>query len=203
MNVYDFDKTIYRFDSSKKFYFYCLKRHKKLFWHIFVSGFWGFLRVCGIIDLFTFKQKFFSFVRHINDIDKEVREFWDDEIININTWYFEKRKKRDVICSASPEFLIKEIAGRINETSIVVCSLIDKKTGLFENNSKNCKGEEKVRRLRDAGFTEFEEGYGDSISDVPMISMSKKHFRVVKDGKIIEFDKKYFEKYEKNKKQSN
>ena len=96
--------------------------------------------------------------------------------------------------------LIKEIAGRINKSSIVICSLIDKKTGLFESGSKNCKGEEKVRRLMDAGYKEFEEGYGDSISDVPMISMSKKHFRVVKDGKIIEFDKKYFEKYENDKK---
>ena len=30
MNIYDFDETIYDSDSTKDFYFYCLKRYPKM-----------------------------------------------------------------------------------------------------------------------------------------------------------------------------
>lgn len=30
MNIYDFDETIYDSDSTKDFYFYCLKKYPKI-----------------------------------------------------------------------------------------------------------------------------------------------------------------------------
>ena len=197
MNVYDFDKTIYKYDSSKRFYFFILGKKPILFWHLFVSGFWGLLFACHIIDLRLFKEYLFSIFKHIKDIDVLLKEFWDKEIININEWYFETRKSKDVVCSASPEFLVAEGMKRVNKSVIVIGSKIDKKTGKFEEGAKNCKGEEKVSRLKEAGFSSFECGFGDSKSDVPMISLASNRFRVVKN-KVVPFDEKYFEKYDKS-----
>lgn len=193
MNVYDFDKTIYKYDSPTKFYFFCIKRHKKLIFHLFKTAFWGALKGLGIISLQKFKEKFFSFVQKIPNIEQEVKKFWDKEFANINYFYFDKRKKGDVICSASPYFLIEDIAKRVNESSIVICSEIDEKTGKFASGAKNCKGEEKVARLREAGYEKFEQGYGDSKSDIPMLKMCEQPFRI-KNGKVTTFNEKYFEK---------
>lgn len=197
MNVYDFDKTIYKYDSSKRFYFFILRKKPLLFFHLFVSGFWGLLLAVHLVELRTFKEYFFSIFRHISNIDLLLKEFWDKEVLNINVWYLKSRKPDDVVCTASPEFLVREGMDRVNKRAIVIGSKIDKKTGKFEENTKNCKGEEKVARLKEAGYTTFQNGYGDSISDVPMLTLCQNRFRVVK-SEIVPFEKKYFEKYEKS-----
>ena len=42
MNIYDFDKTIYKSDSTKDFYFYCLKRYPKMLLTVPMTA-WAFL----------------------------------------------------------------------------------------------------------------------------------------------------------------
>ncbi len=193
MNIYDFDKTIYRNDCCYKFYFYLIKQKPKLFWHIFKVGYWGFLKIIRIVPLKKFKEKLFSIVKYFPDIKNTVKKFWDNEIININEWYFDKREKDDVICSASPRFILDEIVKRINIDATLICSEIDEKTGLYLDGFENCKGEQKVVYLKQHNYTFFNEGYSDSNSDIPMLKMCKKRYRVTK-GKISEFEKKYFEK---------
>lgn len=193
MNLYDFDKTIYKYDSPSKFYFYCIKTHPKIWWHLFVSGFWGFLKSVNIINLSKFKEKFFSFILYLPDYKKDLQLFWDKEIKNVNAWYYEQMKDDDVICSATPRFMMESIIEKLNPKATLVCSEIDIKTAKFLPNETNCKGENKQVKLKNLGFVSFEEGYGDSLSDVPMLKMAKKRFRVVSDGKIVEFDKKFFE----------
>ncbi len=191
MNLYDFDETIYKYDSPSRFYFFCLRRHPKIWWHLLKSGFWGACKALKIIDLKRFKEKFFSFILHL-DYEKDLEKFWEKEINNINAWYFEKRKDDDVICSATPRFMMEYITNKINPKAILICSEIDAKTAKFKANEQNCKGEVKAQKLKNLGLITFDEGYGDSLSDVPMLKLSKKRFRVINGGEIIEFDKKFF-----------
>ena len=185
MNVYDFDKTIYLKESTRKFYFFCLKRNKKHFFHIFKVIFWGFLRGIRVISLKKFKEKFFSFTKFVPDLEKKVEEFWDDEFFNINYWYFEKRKRGDVVCSASPRFLLENIVARINKNAKLVCTEYDIESQKIIG--ENCKGEEKVKRLKELGYDEFENGFSDSKSDIPMLKMCKKAYKVKKE-KVFHWD---------------
>lgn len=193
MNLYDFDKTIYYGDSPVKFYIFCLKKYPKIWWHLFKSGFWFVLKSLHIINPSEFKERIFSFILYLPDYKKEVEIFWEREIKNIYSWYYEQMRDNDVICSATPRFLMETIIEKLNPKATLVCSEIDIKTAKFLPNETNCKGENKQVKLKKLGFVSFEEGYGDSLSDVPMLKMCKKRFRVLKGGKIVEFDKKFFE----------
>ncbi len=192
MNLYDFDKTIYKFDSPTKFYFFCLKKHPRIWWHLFKSAFWGTLKSLHIITLSKFKEEHFSFILYLPDHKKDLDLFWEKEIKNINSWYYDQKRDDDVICSATPRFIMETIVPKINPKATLICSEMDEKTLKFKKNETNCKGENKVVKLKAKGFTSFEEGYSDSNSDVPMLKMCKKRF-LVKNGEIFKFDEKYFD----------
>jgi phosphoserine phosphatase len=117
----------------------------------------------------------------VPDLEKAVKEFWDKEFFNINYWYFEKRRRWDIVCSASPRFLLQDIVGRINKDAKLVCTEFDVQTQKIVG--ENCKGEEKVSRLKQLGYTHFKDGYSDSKSDFPMLSLCENKYRV-KKGKI-------------------
>ena len=62
MNVYDFDKTIYRGDSTKDFYFFLLRRHPVLIRYL-PKQIMGFLRhLSGKYTKTEWKEAFFSFL---------------------------------------------------------------------------------------------------------------------------------------------
>lgn len=191
MNLYDFDKTIYDGDSPPKFYLYCLARHPRIWWHPLTLAFWGAARGLRLINISKFKEKFFSFILYLPDYKKDLRKFWDREIKNIFPWYYEKRRENDVICSATPRFMMSVVLEKLNRTATLVCSEIDDKTARFLPGESNCRGKNKATKLRALGLESFENGFGDSLGDVPMLKMCKNRFRV-KKGKVFEFPDKYF-----------
>jgi len=192
MNLYDFDKTIYRHDSPTQFYFYVLKRKPYLFWHLFVVLYYRILKLLNIIDMRRYAEKLYSVAKYLKNLDSFVCSFWDIEERNINAWYYEKRQEDDVICSATPSFILNEIKKRINNSATLICSNYDLKTCRYHNKkSDRCSGKEKVSRLKELNFTNFENGYSDSKTDIPMLSLCKNKF-LVKNGIISEFDKSYF-----------
>ena len=71
INSYDFDKTIYDGDSSADFYKYCLKRNKKVLLQVPVQLWGTLLYVIKIIDKTKFKEKIFSFLKRIDNIDNK------------------------------------------------------------------------------------------------------------------------------------
>ena len=82
---------------------------------------------------------------------------------------------------ASPYFLLEPIATKLKVN--LIATEVDKKNGKFK--SKNCYGEEKVRRFREEyKNTTINEFYSDSMSDRPMMNISKKAFLV--KGDVIE-----------------
>ncbi len=184
MNVYDFDNTIYSGDSTMDFYFFCLKKHKKiallapslgiafLKYYVFKSG-----------TKTQFKEKMYSFLRFC-DTDKDVAEFWDLHIKNLKKWYLQQKRSDDVIISASPEFLLKPLEKKLDFT--VIASRVDKNSGKYTG--KNCYWDEKVLRFReiykDAQIDKF---YSDHYSDEPLALISKDAF-IVEENNIIPWD---------------
>lgn len=179
MNVYDFDNTIYDGDSSVDFYVFCLKRHPSIL-GCFPKQVWGaILYGMGRITKVRFKETFFCFLQKLENIDEEVNLFWDRGEDRIKEWYHARKKPDDLIISASPLFLLKNICDRL-QVRYLIASSVNPKTGKFEG--CNCYGPEKVSKFfeifPDKKINEF---YSDSVSDIPMARIAHKSFLVRKD----------------------
>ena len=185
MNIYDFDKTIYKNDSTADFYFFCLKRHPKMLKKV-PQLIWAFgLYMLTIYTKTQFKEKMYTFLTCIDDIDKEVGDFWDKRYENIKDYYKTTKHETDVVISASPEFLVKEGCKRLG-ISKVIASRVDKKTGKYTG--ENCWGEEKVKRLMEhIPDAECETFYSDSLSDTPLAKIAKKAY-IVKKEELIDWN---------------
>ena len=184
INCYDFDGTIYDGDSSVDFYKYCLKRNKKVLLSLPNQILGVILYIFKIIDKTKFKEKVFSFLKYIDNIDNYIKDFWDIHLANIKKWYLEQQESSDLIISASPEFLLKPLEKKMKFK--VIASKVDKKTGKFL--LKNCHDYEKVRRLDEAyPNTKINKFYSDSYADKPLMDIAKEAF-LVKKNELIKID---------------
>jgi phosphoserine phosphatase len=183
INLYDFDETIYDGDSSVDFFKYCMKKHKSIYFNLPKMGGAALLYALHIWTKTRMKETIFSFVQKVDDIDKEVEEFWKTHKKNIKQFYNDKKHDKDIIISASPEFLLAPIAKELKVMDMMA-SPVDKKTGKFDG--LNCHDVEKVRRLNEK-YTDYEveETYSDSLkSDEPILRLAKKPY-IVKKNKLI------------------
>ena len=172
MNVFDFDGTIYHGDSSKDFFFYCLKHYPKTRGKIFPVMGYGLLFGLKIVKKKTFKQKLFSIVTKIPDVDKAVSDFWLEHKKNIKKWSMEMKQETDVIISASPEFLLEPICAELG-VECLMATRVDKATGLFDG--ENCHGKEKVTRFYSRyPNAEIDEFYSDMYCDTPLALIAKR-----------------------------
>ena len=179
MNVYDFDKTIYRDDSTVDFFLFCIKTHKKTLLSLPKTIFYGAGYLLGVYEKTTFKQVFFKFLTFLSDTDESVAQFWLQNQHKIKKWYIEKSEPTDIIISASPEFLLAPVCSHAR----LIGSRVDSKTGRFEG--KNCYGKEKVARLHEQlPHCVISEFYSDSLSDAPLAKLAEKAY-IVKGNKII------------------
>lgn len=179
MKVYDFDHTIYRGDSTVDFYFYCLRRHPLLLRFLPVQV-WGVilykLRLCPKERM---KEAFFSFLKGLDDPDREINDFSDRYLCRMQSWYMKGGSSADVVISASPVFLIEQFSKKTTRF-VVIASEVDMMTGRFW--SRNCYGDEKIRRFRERFPDEsVEEFYSDSDSDLPFARLAKRAYKVKKD----------------------
>lgn len=180
MNVYDFDKTIYNGDSTADFYLFSLKRHKKILFLIpslAVAFTKYYLFKKGTKT--EFKEKMYRFLKYC-DIEKDVMDFWDKNECKVKDFYFVIQREDDVIISASPEFLLKEICKRIKIKNLIA-SKVDSRSGIYDG--INCHGEEKVKRFRQVFKNEpIDDFYSDSFSDTPLALIAKKAYMVNKNS---------------------
>lgn len=93
----------------------------------------------------------------------------------------QQKQNTDVIVSASPEFLIKEMCDRLG-VSWYVASQIDFKTGKVQRSI--CRGQEKVIQFREKYPDVYvDKSYGNSESDKPIIAIGE-HGYMVKNHSI-------------------
>lgn len=186
MNVYDFDGTIYNGDCTIDFYLWNLRKHPMLVRYLWrqLWGIWLYLWKKN--NKRQLKSNFFVFLQGI-DVEKEVADFWDYKAKNIERWYLEQKQKTDLIISASPEFLIKEICMRL-QIQFPICTVVNTLTGQLEG--ENCRGKEKLNRFLNIYPQEkIDKFYSDSLLDQPLADRAQYAFRVCK-GMVVRWNRR-------------
>ena len=189
-DIYDFDKTLVPFDSGSLFIAYCLIHYPWIIITapIILAG--GLLTLLGIISFTKFKRTCFLFVPLI-PLKRAVKGFWDKHEKQVYPWFFQ-RKRKGVVISASPDFLLKEIAARAG-MDYLICTRHNEKTGSIIG--ENCRGREKVRRLNEE-ISDYKivDVYSDSYKhDKYIFSLAEGCCYHIEKGKRVKF--KYKEKY--------
>lgn len=186
VDIYDFDKTVVPFDSALKYWGFCMVHNP---WIILLLPFqfiWGMMMLTHIISVRTCKKVAFLYIRLINN-EKNVKKYWDKYEKYVYDWFKpENRKRTTVIISASPDFLIEEIARRM-KVDYVICTTHDRKHGIMR--SEVCRHAEKVRRFRGSVARRGSHGrlQRQHKSDRYIFALGKRDFLVTK-GKIEEFN---------------
>ncbi|MDR2505518.1 MAG: haloacid dehalogenase-like hydrolase [Oscillospiraceae bacterium] len=174
MNVYDFDGTIFKGDSTAAFYNWCVHQHPRAL-ALLPKQIWRLIslpRDCGITQV---KEVLFAFLPLIPDMQKELRLFWNANEHRIYPWYLKQKRADDVIISASPRFLLEPICERLGVT--LIASEVDPATGKCL--CENCSKQNKPLRFREIfGNAAVEEFYSDSEGDLPMARLAERAYRV-------------------------
>ena len=170
---YDFDKTIYKRDSSTDFFIYMIfsRPYLLLFlpWFLIVFALYGM----KILSKKRTKECLFFFVPwHKKNIEKTVNKFWAKKANGIKEWYARQKKDDDVIISASLGFILKPIMDTLNIKNWIATNYSIETGKIY---GENCYGEEKVIQFNKmfAG-KKLEAFYSDSLSDLPMMRISDK-----------------------------
>ena len=123
--VFDFDDTIYDGDSSIDFYLFCLKNNISLIRYLPLQIYGMVLYKLKLKSKEYFKEKYFSFLKGINDIDSKVEKFWNNKYKKIK-FNLIKDKENIIIISASPEFLLESICRKIKVKKLIATKVNNK-----------------------------------------------------------------------------
>lgn len=180
------------FDSGSLFIGYCVLHYPWIIIMIPAILIALLLTVFKIISFTSFKKMCFLFTPMI-PLEKAVNGFWNRHEKQLFPWFFE-RERTAVVISASPDFLLDEIARRAG-FDYLICTRHSEKTGAIVG--ENCRGEEKVRRL----YEKFNKDdikvidvYSDSYRhDRPIFSLATRNCYHIEGGKRVKFS--FSEKY--------
>lgn len=196
IDIYDFDKTIVPFDSGSMFCLYCLVHYPWTALLLPLDMIGLVLAFAGVISFTAFKKLCFAFVPVI-PLDKAVKGFWDRYEKKVHRWFLSK-KRRAVVISASPDFLLDEIKNRIG-IDVLICTRHNRKTGAIIG--ENCRNTEKVKRLYEIYNPDdirVIDVYSDSLEhDEPIFSLAAGSCYHIVKGARRKFD---YNKYYKNRK---
>ena len=179
IDVYDFDGTLYDGDSTADYVLFCLRRHPALLLSL-PPVMWQALRaLAGRGSLTQMKSALFSHMAQHIDLDAEAERFWQDPQTRrkLGAWF--ERTPRDlpvVIASASPEFELRHAAALLGGITLIGtrCAADGTLVG------RNCKGEEKLRRIREAvGEYAVRAMYTDDPkADAPLLAIAEERYLV-------------------------
>lgn len=188
MNIYDFDDTIYDGDTFVDIIKYSLVKHPLITLGSIFKTIPLFKKYKKKkIEFEQVKEVLLSFLFKIKNRDEYIDKFIESKKNKIKKWYYENQKENDLIISASYELWIKPFCNKIGIKNVIATRT--------DNNGriigKNCKREEKVRRLYELfPNAKIIESYSDSASDIPMLEIAKKPF-VVENDNVIPYSKNY------------
>ena len=176
IDVYDFDRTIYDGDASRDFLWFCLRTQpgarRELPGQVWAAVLFGL----GLLSRDRFKERSFAVMKRLASPTAVVEEFWRGHKRKLAAWYTAQRRPDDVIISASPEFLLAPIATELGVRALIATRM-DATTGAIDG--RNCRGEEKVRRLSAAEQdAKIDRAYSDSLSDLPLLAQAQRPYVV-------------------------
>ena len=186
IDVYDFDGTIYDGDSTVDFVLFCLRRHPGV-----IAGLPRLIVAAAMIQsrgLTQFKSVLFGEMAKRFSLEEEAALFWQDGRTKAKLGKWFETRPRDlpiVIASASPEFEL-QYAAKLLGVQTLIGTRCDAKTGKLIG--KNCKGEEKLRRIREAvGTFDIRAMYTDDAkADGPLLACAEEGY-IVTHGELSPF----------------
>ena len=188
MNIYDFDDTIYDGNTCRDIVFYGIKKHP-------IITLKALLKANkldkdykkGLIPFERVKEAMLSFIFQIDNYPAFIKSFVSSHIKKIKPWYMSRKKDNDVIVTASYELWISEFAKLIG-IRYVIGTKVDKDGRII---GKNCKGEEKVNRIKEIypnGIINC--SYSDSSADIPILELANVAY-VVEGNNLIPYKSGY------------
>lgn len=193
--IFDIDYTITKKETLMELFKYAIKIDKKNIRFLPRAIFCGIMYMLKLYDERMVKEKFLKFIDGIKEKDLEmlVKKFYNERLKAIlyedalNMMKKLKNEGYDIyLISASPEFYVKEFYD-IKEVDKIIGTKFDFTNGIFSRKmeGENCKGEEKVRRLKEVLKDEkvdvdFSQSYmfSDSLSDKPLLDLVGKPYLI-------------------------
>lgn len=199
--IFDIDYTLTKKETSIELYKYMLKRDKSLIKYIPAHILTGLGYGVKVFDATRTKERFLKFLSGTKEEELKsiVKDFYREHISNL--LYEEGLKAikdykakgyKVYLISASPEFYVNEFYN-IEGVDKVIGTKFKMDDGIFTPIvvGKNCKGEEKVKRLmeelkKDNVEVDFKNSvmFSDSLSDLPLLQLAGK-------GYLINYNKKH------------
>ena len=187
VDMYDFDKTAIPFDSQLKYWGYCMLHNPWIILMLPFQFIWGVMMGMKIISVKTCKKVAFWFANFINN-KRNVEKFWDKYEKQIYDWFRPENRngRKVVLISASPDFLIEEIARRMGVDYCIATTMSKRYTMVGEI----CRKKEKVVRLnKQLPNIIVKDVYSDSInSDKYIFNLGERCFLATK-GELKEIEK--------------
>ena len=186
--IFDVDYTLTKRETLVEFYFFMMKKNPQFIKYLPKSIFSSIFYVFKIYDASKAKKTFIRFIDGIeeNEMKKIVKEFYETRLSKIlykDAIDMIKKMKTEgykiYLISASAEFYLSEFYN-IKEVDKVIGTRFTTENGLHRNEitGENCKGEEKVKRLKEVLKKEniqvdFKNSYmfSDSLSDLPLFNL--------------------------------
>ena len=190
-DIYDFDLTLVPLDSGSLFIAYCTLHYPWIIITFPLMIIAALLMALGIIRFTQFKKICFIFLPLI-PLQKAVCGFWNRHEKQLYQWFFE-RKRKGIVISASPDFLLEEISKRAG-FDYLICSRHNKKNGKII--CENSRGEEKDKSQFDENGTEdkINDVYSDSYKhDKYIFSLATGNCYHIENGERLKFN--YKDKY--------
>ena len=186
--IFDIDYTITRKETLMEFFKYLVSKDIKNIKFLPRALYSGLMYSIKVYDERRVKECFLKFIENIDEAElaKLTKSFYDERISKIlykDAVDMRKKLKNEgymvVLISASPEFYVKEFYA-IKEVDLIIGTKFAFEGGKFirKMDGKNCKGEEKVRRLNEVLKeknikVDFKNSYmfSDSLSDKPLLDL--------------------------------
>jgi len=199
--IFDVDYTITKKETQIELFKYVIKEDKRNLIYIPRVIFSGLMYFIKIYDERRVKESFLKFIdgKAENELKQLVERFYKNRLSkilyedSINMIKKLKKEGYDIyLISASPEFYLYELYA-IKEIDRIIGSKFSLKDGKFNRKmeGENCKGEEKVRRLKEVISEEnievdYKNSYmfSDSLSDKPLLDLVGKPY-------LINYNKKH------------
>lgn len=186
--IFDVDFTITKKETLMELFKYVIKEDKRNLVYIPRAITSGLLYLTKVYDEKRVKESFLKFIdgKTEKEIKGLVNRFYQNRLSKIlykDSIEMMKNLKKEgydiYLISASPEFYLYELYA-IEEIDKIIGTKFIFDQGIFKRQMKgcNCKGEEKVRRLKEVLKEEnievdFENSYmfSDSLSDKPLLDL--------------------------------
>lgn len=199
--IFDVDYTITKKETLMQLYKYMVFKDFKNIRYMPRALFSGLMYGIKVYDEKRVKESFLKFIENKSEAELEVltRDFYHDVLKNIlyeDAINMMKKLKNEgykvFLISASPEFYLNELYD-IKEVDVIIGTKFFMEAGKFirKMDGSNCKGEEKVRRLKEYLKKEnievdYKNSYmfSDSLSDKPLLDL-------VGNAYLINYKKKH------------